>query len=283
VYGLEATRFGEFGSSTTVLPRLGFAFDMTPRTRLFGGMVPGSSDDIQTTTNAESGEILFTEAKPVAMSGAGEPVPDRSYRLQLGGEQILGENSTLEFMAFLDTVSGHGVGLLAIPADSVEPTLQTREFSARSRGMRVVYHRRLNSIVEGAIGYAFGEGQQLSGAGLDNPARLFERGVFHIVSARLDARFVETGTRVSTVVRLAPERAVLAIDPFQGQINTFDPNINVYLAQELPDFGLLPGQLALVVDLRNLLDQQASITDEKQELVASRFNRLVRIGVSLRF
>jgi hypothetical protein len=37
------------------------------------------------------------------------------------------------------------------------------------------------------------------------------------------------------------------------------------------------------VDLRNLLDQQTSVGDERQELVASRFHRLVRVGLSLRF
>jgi hypothetical protein len=55
------------------------------------------------------------------------------------------------------------------------------------------------------------------------------------------------------------------------------------LAQELPSVSFIPGQWEAVVDLRNLLDQQASIADDRQELVASRFHRLVRIGLALRF
>ena len=88
---------------------------------------------------------------------------------------------------------------------------------------------------------------------------------------------------MSTVLRLSPGQALFAIDPFQGQISTYDPNLSVSVIQELPSLSFIPGQWAAVVDLRNLLDQQASVADERQELVASRFHRLVRVGLSLRF
>src|SRR5262249_810490 len=103
------------------------------------------------------------------------------------------------------------------------------------------------------------------------------------ISAKLDANFVRTGTRVSTVVRFAPERAVFAIDPFQGQINTYDPNLSISLTQDLPNLSFIPGQWAAVVDLRNLFDQQGSVVNERQELIASRYHRLVRVGLSFRF
>jgi len=112
---------------------------------------------------------------------------------------------------------------------------------------------------------------------------LFSNGLFQIISARLDANFESTGTRVSTVLRVAPSRALFAIDPFQGQIATYDPNISVSVTQALPTLGLVPGHWEAVVDVRNLLDQQSSVSDDRQELVASRFHRLVRVGVSVRF
>lgn len=210
---------------------------------------------------------------------------ERSYRLEFGGEQILSDKSSLEVMAFLDTVSGHGVGLLSMPNDAsqAEPALRVEDQSGRTRGLRVVYRRHVNKVIDGSVGYAFGEGQQLDRRGITTPANLFSNGRFHVVSAKLDANFVSTGTRVSTVLRLSPGQALFAIDPFQGQISTYDPNLSVSLTQELPSLGFIPGQWAAVVDLRNLLDQQASITDERQELAASRFHRLVRIGLSLRF
>jgi hypothetical protein len=221
----------------------------------------------------------------VAVAPTGTPVPDRSYRLQVGGEQILSDRSSVEVMAFFDTVSGHGLGLLAIPVErsGSDPKLLNENQNGRSRGVRVVYHRRLNSVLEGAVGYAAGEGQRLSPGGITDPAALFSNGLFQIFSARVDANFESTGTRVSTVLRFAPSRAVFAIDPFQGQIATYDPNISVSLTQALPTNGLVPGRWEAVVDVRNLLDQQSSVSDERQELVASRFHRLVRVGVSVRF
>ena len=239
--------------------------------------------------NLEAGEIEFAEPKPVAISSqpdaSPEPVIDRSYRMQFGAEQILSDKSSVEMMAFFDTVSGHGVGLLAIPNENTqaEPTLQAAEQRGRTRGLRVVYHRQLSSEIDAAVGYALGEGQRLDARGITEPANLFSNGLFHVFSARVSANFIRTGTKVSTVLRLAPEQAVFAIDPFQGQIATYDPNFSVSFVQELPSLSFIPGQWEAVIDLRNLLDQQASVADDRQELVASRFHRLVRVGLSLRF
>jgi Carboxypeptidase regulatory-like domain len=284
VYGLEFARFAEHGSGTSILPRFGIALDAGARTRVFAGLVPGSSSDTQSKVNLESGEIEFSEPKPVAIS-SGQPVMERSYRLEFGGEQILSDKSSIEMMAFLDTVSGHGVGLLAIPNDASKsaPITRCEEQSGRTRGVRVVYRRHINRLLDGSVGYAFGEGQQLDSRGITTPANLFSNAMFHVVSAKVDANFVSTGTRVSTEFRLAPAQAVFAIDPFQGQLNTYDPNLSVSVMQDLPNVSFIPGQWAAVIDLRNLLDQQASIADDRQELVASRFHRLVRIGLALRF
>jgi carboxypeptidase family protein len=284
VYGLEVARFAERGSGTSILPRFGVALDAGSRTRVFAALVPGSSSDTQSKVNLESGEIEFSDPKPVAISG-GTPAIERSYRLEFGGEQILSDKSSLEMMAFFDTVSGHGVGLLAVPneASQGDPVLRAEEQSGRTRGLRVVYHRHISKVIDGSVGYAFGEGQQLDRRGITTPGNLFSNALFHVVSAKLDANFVTTGTKVSTVLRLSPGQAMFAIDPFQGQISTYDPNLSLSLTQELPSLSFIPGQWAAVVDLRNLLDQQASVTDDRQELVASRFHRLVRIGLALRF
>lgn len=284
VYGMEFARFAERGSGTSFLPRFGIALDAGARTRVFAGLVPGSSSDAQSSVSLESGEIEFAEPKPVAIA-TGQPVMERSYRLEFGGEQILSDKSSLEVMAFLDTVAGHGVGLLSIPNSSSqsEPTSRCVEQTGRTRGLRVVYHRQINKVIDGSVGYSFGEGQQLDRRGITTPANLFSNGLFHVVSAKVDANFVGTGTKVSTVLRLSPGQAVFAIDPFQGQISTYDPNVSISLTQDLPSLSFIPGQWAAVVDLRNLLDQQASISDDRQELVASRFHRLVRIGLALRF
>jgi hypothetical protein len=285
VYGLEFARFTEGASATSVLPKFGISVDAGARTRVFAGLTPGSSVDEQAKINLESGEIVFSQPKAVAISKEGAPLTDSSYRLQIGAERILSDKSSVEMMAFFDTISGHGVGLLAIPVERVEdqPVFQNAQQKGRSRGLRLVYNRRINSILNGSIGYAFGEGQQLDENGISDPAHLFTNSTFQIVSAKINANFISTGTQISTVLRIAPARAVFAIDPFEGQIATFDPNVSISLNQALPSLGFLPGQLEALVDVRNLLDQQASVADDRQQLISSRFNRLVRVGVSMRF
>ncbi|MGH9762003.1 MAG: carboxypeptidase regulatory-like domain-containing protein, partial [Blastocatellia bacterium] len=286
LYGLQFDKYAEGASSSSLLPRLGIAVDAAARTRLYAGLVPGSSVDAQDSAQSEAGNIVFAQPKPVVFSSPENAIADRSYRLQFGGEQVLSENSSVEMMAFFDTVSGHAVGVLAIPSDGAEPgsaQFRAEEQSGNTRGFRAVYHRRMGKILEGAVGYSCGQGQYLSQAGITNPANLFSDGFFQIVSAKIDANFVSTGTRISTVMRFAPSRAVFAIDPFQGQLSTYDPNLSILVTQELPNLGVLPGQWTAILDLRNLFDQQGSVADDRQEVVASRFHRIRRVGVSVRF
>ncbi|HYP26587.1 MAG TPA: carboxypeptidase-like regulatory domain-containing protein, partial [Blastocatellia bacterium] len=175
IYGVEFATFTEGASGSSLLPRLGLAVDAGPRTRLFAALTPGSSVDEQDRVNLESGEIIFSEPKPVARSVDNDPIMDRSYRLQFGAEQVLSEKSSVEMMAFFDTVSGHGMGLVAIPLANAqsEPMLRNEELSGRTRGVRMVYRHRVNSTLEGSVGYAFGEGHRLDPRGLTEPANLF--------------------------------------------------------------------------------------------------------------
>ena len=92
VYGLEVARFAERGSSTSILPRFGVSLDAGPRTRVFAALVPGSSTDTQSRVNLESGEIEFSDPKPVAVNG-GNPVVERSYRWIVVRTDTFGQSS----------------------------------------------------------------------------------------------------------------------------------------------------------------------------------------------
>ena len=151
--------------------------------------------------------------------------------------------------------------------------------------MRLVYSRRFNDHVTASAGYSFGVGQRFSEAPLESlsPARMFTRGYFQVASAKLDLDFTEqTGTRVSTVVRLSPSAVIFAIDPFAGRMSVYDPNINIYVTQDLPSFGL-PVRWQAMVDVRNLLDQLNGVEDGTAQLIATRSRRSVRGGIAFRW
>ncbi|HWP43502.1 MAG TPA: carboxypeptidase-like regulatory domain-containing protein, partial [Blastocatellia bacterium] len=65
VYGIEVARFTEGTHGTSVLPRLGMAIDAGARTRLYAGLVPGSSVDTHSRVSLESCEIVFSEPRSV--------------------------------------------------------------------------------------------------------------------------------------------------------------------------------------------------------------------------
>ena len=211
---------------------------------------------------------------------------ERSHRLEFGVERVLDNSSNVEATAFFDTTSGRGVGLLSGPASAFsgkagDAFLDVANQQGSSRGIRVVYTRRLNRVWTASAGYAFGRGQQLSAEGFSTPADLFESGMFQTGALQLAGDF-RTGTQVRTVLRFSPEATVFAIDPFAGRLGVYDPSLSIQVTQDLPSFGL-PVRAEAILDARNLLDAQTS--NENGEILTFIGNgrRSVRGGISLRF
>jgi len=126
--------------------------------------------------------------------------------------------------------------------------------------------------------------QQLDRRGLTTPANLFYQ-------RPLSRRLGEIGRELcrhrhkdfDCPESFHPDRRCFAIDPFQGQISTYDPNLSVSLDQELPSLGFIPGQWAAVIDSAKSVGPTGFDRRRAPGVVASRFHRLVRVGLSLRF
>jgi hypothetical protein len=162
-----------------------------------------------------------------------------------------------------------------------ETFLQVANQQGSSRGMRVVYTRRLNRVWTASAGYAFGRGQRLSASGFSTPAELFENGLFQTAALQLGAGF-HTGTQIRTVLRFSPEATVFAIDPFAGRLGVYDPSLSIQVTQELPSFGL-PVRAEAVLDARNLLDDRPSSENSDGLIFVGTNRRSVRGGISVRF
>jgi len=178
------------------------------------------------------------------------------------------------------------VGLLSGPASAFsgragDAFLDIANQQGSSRGIRVVYTRRLNRVWTASAGYAFGRGQQLSAEGFSTPAELFESGYFQTAALQLTAGF-SSGTQVRTVLRFSPEATVFAIDPFAGRLGVYDPSLSIQILQELPSFGL-PVRAEAILDARNLLDAQTSSDNGEILTFIGNNRRSVRGGISVRF
>ena len=299
IYGFDYSRFvGSVNDRDSVLPRLAVQYSPSSRLRLNAAVTPGTSEQPNSPEgfNSENIQASF-ESAPAEVANSDAPILDRSQRFEFGVERSFGglgeRNTSIEASVFYDLISGHGVGLLALPLEASpenqaafqQVVHQVTAMNGAARGFRVMLNRRINDYMTVSAGYSFGRGSRLDEAPVSQvtPAQLFRGGFFHVATAKLDLDFTEqTGTRVSTVIRLSPSAYVFAIDPFAGRMGVYDPNINVYVTQELPSFGL-PVRWEALVDIRNLLNQALGVEDGVVQLASARARRTFRGGLAFRW
>jgi hypothetical protein len=288
VMGLDYSRFIGAGGAQSFTPRFGVQFDANARTRVKAAFASGGDEDgIQSVATFENEQVVFRRQalRPVAFVD-GQAVLERSHRLEFGIERVLDNSSNVEATAFFDTTSGRGVGLMSFPTsafsgDAGEVFASVANQQGSSRGVRVVYTRRLNRVWTASAGYAFGRGQRLSAAGFASPAELFENALFQTAALQLGAGF-HSGTQVRTVFRFSPEATVFAIDPFAGRLGVYDPSLSIQVTQDLPSFGL-PVRAEAILDARNLLDAQMASDNGEFMTFVGNSRRSVRGGISVRF
>ena len=288
VLGLDYSRFIGAGGAHSLNPRIGIQYDVNARTRLKAAYAPGGEEgSIQSMAVFEETQVAFREAgkRPIAFVD-GRAVMDRSHRLEFGVERVIDNKSNLEGTAFFDTTLARGVGLLSTPMTAFsgatgEAFINVANQQGASKGMRLVYTRRLSRMWTASAGYSFGRGQRLASGDISQPTEIFESGFFQTAALQLGAGF-GTGTNIRTVLRFSPNATVFAIDPFAGRLAVYDPSLSVQVTQELPSFGL-PIRAEAVLDARNLLDVQSNTENGEILTQLSTGRRFVRGGISLRF
>ena len=288
VMGLDYSRFIGAGGAQAFTPRFGVQFDANARTRVKAAFASaGEEDGIQSVATFENEQVVFRSnaIRPVAYID-GQAVLERSRRLEFGIERVLDNSSNVEATAFFDTTTGRGVGLLSGPASAFSGSagqafIDIANQQGASRGVRVVYTKRLNRVWTASAGYAFGRGQQVTADSFSTPAELFESGLFQTAALQLDGGF-RTGTQVRTVLRFSPEATVFAIDPFAGRLGVYDPSLSIQVTQDLPSFGL-PVRAEAILEGRNLLDAQTGSENGEILTFVGTSRRSVRGGISVRF
>jgi hypothetical protein len=288
VMGIDYSRFIGAGGAASFTPRIGIQYDANARTRLRAAYAPGGDEgSIQSLAAFEDAQIAFKDPtrRPIAFVD-GRAVMDRSHRLEFGIERVIDSRSNLEGTAFFDATSGRGVGLLSTPMTAFsgatgEAFISVANQQGASRGMRVVYTRRLSRMWTASGGYSFGRGQRLASGDISQPTEVFESGFFQSAALQLGAGF-DSGTNIRTVLRFSPNATVFAIDPFAGRLAVYDPSLSVQITQDLPSFGL-PVRAEAVFDARNLLDVQPGAENGEVLTQISTSRRSVRGGISLRF
>jgi len=287
VYGVDYSKFFGAGNDSSFTPRLGVSFDINERTRLTTAYT--TKTETPTWSQAidlEGASVLFREPvfiEDLVVSDS-KPQMNKSRRFEFAVERVIDGSSTIEAGAFFDTTLGRGVGLNALPFD----VLGGSEFAeivgnqqGAAQGLRVVYNRRISGVINASAGYSYGVGQRLSGDGISDPTKLFERSVFQTVFGKIGVD-LDTGTSVQTVFRLSPKATVFAIDPFSGRLAIYDPGLSVLVTQRIPTFGM-PFRAQAMVDARNILDTHIFATGDEGTIRSTAAGRAFRGSILVRF
>ena len=287
VFGVDYSRFFGASNDASVSPRFGLQFDVDPKTRFRAAYTTQTEERSWAhAIELEDSQVAFQE--PVAVDDLvtvnNQPQMNKSRRLEFGVERVLDNKSSIEAAAFVDITLGRGVGLTSIPFDTLDGTGfadMVANQQGKAQGVRVVYNRRISSMLSAGGGYAFGSGQKLSETALTDPSQVFDKSFFQTVFGQLTADF-GTGTNVRTVFRLSPQATVFAIDPFQGRLAIYDPSLSVMVTQNLPTLGL-PIHAQAIVDARNLFGFQTGVNTDDGFLKINSQQRMLRGGILVRF
>jgi hypothetical protein len=264
-------------------------YDLNSKTRLNASYTGATEERTwQSVIEMEGESILFrNSAGPEYVAEVDDqPVLNKNRRFEIGFERVLDNNSSIDAAAFFDTYSGRGIGLVGLPMGFLSgegpiPTAQTANQSGKAQGIRIAYNRRFGKLFSAGAGYAFGRGQKLSAAGLNDPQSIFADQLFQTFMAQVTAD-LRSGTTVKTIFRLSPQATVFAIDPFAGRMAIYDPSVSVLIVQSLPTWGL-PFRAEAIIDARNLLDYAVQAQGEDGTMKLNSGGRGLRGGISVRF
>ncbi|REJ77361.1 MAG: hypothetical protein DWQ47_13320 [Acidobacteria bacterium] len=287
VFGVDYSRFVGAGDDYSLAPRVGFLYDLDPKTRLRTSYTTRTEErSWQRVIELESSQVLFRE--PVSVPDIAiedsKPQMNKSSRLEFGLERVLDNRSTIEANVFLDAFAGRGIGLEGFSPDSqVLPEFDgfVANQHGNAMGVRLVYNRRINGMFSTSAGYAYGTGQKLSEDAITDPESVLRKDVFQTVFGQFNAD-IRSGTSVKTIFRLSPRATVFAIDPFEGRLAIYDPSLSVLVTQELPSWGL-PIDAEAVLDARNLFDRHIGVSGEEGTLTLNSHRRILRGGILVRF
>jgi len=191
------------------------------------------------------------------------PSVERAHHQEVSLSQRAGKNSVqIAFYAdgIIDPVLT-GVGEISAESGDVLPDIYSGTFSYQgndfsTRGVRVVYERKLRSDLTATLDYSYGGALDLSHPDVElQDARDFIRAERRqAVAAKFRGTVPKSRTHLVASYRYTNGRALTPVDLFNTSAGQADPYLNLFVRQPIPS-SFLGGHLDILVDLRNLLAQ----------------------------
>lgn len=284
IFGFDYNRLLGDPGNQVFAPRFGVTYDLNPRTRIRSSIFYVSpEEDLGARSIAFEGQTAtFFDPTFRSFTVSDDSRLQRSNRFEFGMERLIGRQSSIESMVFLDLTDHKQMSFVSIPLVSGQLQELFGSYSGDSVGARIIYSTNVNSKMKLAGGYSFGFAPRIGITDLDesgNPV-LASHGV-HSFFAQLITE-LGTETYLRTIVRLSPEATIYAVDPFLGRIAVYDPGVSFVLTRILPNMGL-PIRAEASIDARNIFDQSAETVSDETRLRFTPHRRILKGGILVRF
>ena len=191
------------------------------------------------------------------------PSVERGHHQEISLSHRAGKNS-MQIAFYSDSLADPvltGIGDMTAVSGDVLPDMYSGTFSYQgndfsTRGLRVVFERKLLSDLTATLDYAYGGVLDLSRPDIElQDARDFIRAERRqAVAAKFRGTVPKTRTHLVASYRYTAGRTLTPVDLFNTSAGQADPYLNLFIRQPIPS-SFLAGHIELLVDLRNLLAQ----------------------------
>jgi len=270
-YGAEIGRADAISDRNYLRPRLAVSWVPEARTTV---TVSGTSQAPSSPDDPVRGKDYFDRAAFIP------PALERYAHTELMVSRVFRDDIEISAAMFKDRTDHQA--LFVSKPDGRQGVLILNTRHSPAEGFRFHIDREFRGFEVG-LGYTTTTGlafQNISTTSLRGDIRKeLTPDRFHLVTARFKADVDSTQTEFTAVYRWVSNFSATRLDPYQRTVEYNDPTLSLSLAQNLPNWRMLPGKMQAIIDARNLFEQ----TYGSKASQLAQYPRLVKGGINIRF
>ncbi|MGH9603293.1 MAG: hypothetical protein ACRD24_12995, partial [Terriglobales bacterium] len=236
----------------------------------------------------------LSESGPRMSLAGGVPLLERARHHEVSFSRRMG-NTSVQVAAYSDTIANPaltGVGDVSASGGNLLPDVYSGTFAytgagLETNGLRAVVERRFTERVLGTVTYAYGGVLDLQDEDIpwEQVREMMRTARRHAVTGKLSGSLPGAKTRWIASYKWLSGSALTPVDMFDASPGQADPYLNIFVRQPIPYSGSLPGQMEMLVDVRNLLAQGyvPVIGQDGQTVYLVQSARSIRGGISFIF
>jgi Carboxypeptidase regulatory-like domain len=292
-YGSELQTIQFIGTATAFRP-FGSADLHLGKNTLVEYRYQSSVPNMRHVKGFDSAPMDLSESGPRVSLADSRQAIERARHNELSVSHRFGKN-TIEAAYYLDRIENPVITGVAdqfwgdgdVLPDIYGGTFNYNGGELNTRGMRLVYQRKLTDKISATLDYATGGVLALPGEGwaLANVRDGLCTERRHAIAAKISGTMPGSNTRWIASYRWTSGDALTPVDLFNVSPGQTDPFFNVFVRQPLPGWHFIPAGMDALIDVRNLMAQgyHPVMGQDGQTVYLVQTARSIRGGVSFTF